>query len=580
MAQHAFATSVHDPGRVGSIKHTWELSRHQHTTVLAAAYWATADERYAEAAAAQVTSWWLANPPLRGVNWTSTMELGVRLVSWAWVRRLVDGWPGASRLFEENPVAAQQLWWHQHYLSSFPSRGSSANNHVIGELTGLLVGSSAFPWFPESHEWYDGARRELAVQLARQTFPSGLNREQSSGYHCWVLENALVAMVEMQLNGDSLGAPGRQAVAAMADATAAIIDERLRLPRQGDNDDGTALLFDGTPGLVPARTLTLAAAVLGPLAWWPRLAKRDVRATVLETLLEPSPSRQGAACPPDTFADAGMVILHRERDGGELWCRVDAGPFGFLSIAAHAHADALAVEIRHAGVDLIADPGNSSYGSEPEWRAFFRSTSAHATLQLDGAEQAEQWGPFLWGSRAEAEIIELARADDGSARTVVARHTGYRRLRPPLDHTRTVSVGDDDRADLLIHDVVHGAASADVRSTIHLGPDVELLLTGSVATLSWTVDGRQHSAELVLDANLSWSAHRGELAPPLGWYSPRFGVRVPTWALVGRGRVTRPIALRTTLRLVTCNAARHESQPSAHQVTESDHRGSTTGRLT
>jgi hypothetical protein len=30
----------------------------------------------------------------------------------------------------------------------------------------------------------------------------------------------------------------------MADTAAAIVDERLRPPRQGDSDEGTALLFD------------------------------------------------------------------------------------------------------------------------------------------------------------------------------------------------------------------------------------------------------------------------------------------------------------------------------------------------
>ncbi|MDF3046662.1 MAG: heparinase, partial [Ornithinibacter sp.] len=48
---------------------------------------------------------------------------------------------------------------------------------------------------------------------------------------------------------------------------------------------------------------------------------------------------------------------------------------------------------------------------------------------------------------------------------------------------------------------------------------------------------------------LTWSAHRGETDPPLGWYSPRFGVRVPTTTLVGTARGTGTLTLTTDLRL-------------------------------
>ena len=69
-------------------------------------------------------------------------------------------------------------------------------------------------------------------------------------------------------------------------------------------------------------------------------------------------------------------------DGEEIWCRCDAGPHGFLSIAAHAHADALAVEVRYDGMDVLADPGTYCYHGEPRWRSYFRSTLAHNTIEV------------------------------------------------------------------------------------------------------------------------------------------------------------------------------------------------------
>ena len=98
------------------------------------------------------------NPFLSGVHWTSGIELGVRLISLAWIRRLLDDWPAVADLFERDALALRQIHWHQQYLAAFPSRGSSANNHVIAESAGQLVASCAFPWFPDSERWRKKSR--------------------------------------------------------------------------------------------------------------------------------------------------------------------------------------------------------------------------------------------------------------------------------------------------------------------------------------------------------------------------------------------------------------------------------------
>ena len=161
--QLCFSIDHRDEAVTGNVKSVWELSRHHHLTVLASAFWLTGDDKYAEVVAAQLRSWWRANPFLSGVHWTSGIELGVRLVSWAWIRRLLDGWSGAVSLFEDDPWALRQIWWHQRFLAAFPSRGSSANNHAVAEACGQLVAACAFPWFEESDRWREDAGRRLTT---------------------------------------------------------------------------------------------------------------------------------------------------------------------------------------------------------------------------------------------------------------------------------------------------------------------------------------------------------------------------------------------------------------------------------
>ncbi|MFJ6917338.1 alginate lyase family protein [Streptomyces sp. NPDC101133] len=528
---YAFDVPYRDEEAAGDIKQIWEPSRHQYLTVLAAAYAVTGNERYAERVAEHLRSWWSANAPLRGVHWISGIELGIRLLSWVWIRRLLDGWPGAPALFEDNPVARKQVWHHQRWLAGFPSRGSSANNHVVAEAAGQFAAACAFGWFPSSARWRDDALRSLERHLRGNTFLSGLNRELATEYHGLVLELGLAAVAEADAAGVPVPATVRLVLLRMTDALAAVVDDRLRPPRQGDADDGHGLVMDGAGTDRWASLLATGDAVFGALPWWPTVTGTDVRTPLLAALIRPyakegtGPAVARPANRPDHFADAGLTVL---RGPGGIWCRCDGGPHGFLSIAAHAHADALSVEVRHDGVDVLADPGTFCYHGQPEWRRYFRSTLGHNTLELDGADQSVPGGPFLWTRHARSRVLSVDTSDPEVSRWC-AEHDGY----GPSVHRRRVELRSGTR-EVRVVDEVRGPRRA-VRLAFHLGPAVSADLRDHRAVLTWRRDGEERGAVLDLPGELSWRAHRGETDPPLGWYSPGFGRKEPATTLVGTG---------------------------------------------
>ncbi|MFH8655243.1 alginate lyase family protein [Streptomyces afghaniensis] len=539
---YAFDVPYRNEDAVGDIKQIWEPSRHQYLTVLAAAYAITGDERYAQRVAEHLRSWWAANPPLRGVHWISGIELGIRLLSWVWIRRLLDGWPGAAGLFEGNPVAVSQIWHHQRWLAAFPSRGSSANNHVIAEAAGQFAAACAFGWFPSSGRWRADALRSLERHLRGNTFGSGLNRELATEYHGLVLELGLAAVAEADAAGVPVPDSIRLVLLRMTDALAAVVDSRLRPPRQGDADDGHGLVLDGAGTERWGSLLATGDAVFGRLGWWPEVTGTDVRTPLLAALIKPTePAVTRPASRPAHFADAGMTIL---RGPGEIWCRCDGGPHGFLSIAAHAHADALSVEVRHDGVDVLADPGTYCYHGQPAWRQYFRSTLGHNTLQLDGGDQSVSGGPFLWTRHARSRVLAVDTSHEGVARWC-AEHDGYQRS----VHRRRVELTAASQ-ELRVVDEVRGRHSPrrDVRLAFHLGPAIAVDLAGNRAVLTWTRDGEDRSAVLDLPERLSWQAHRGETDPPLGWYSAGFGRKEPATTLVGTGFADGAEGFTTVLR--------------------------------
>lgn len=541
---YAFRIDHRDERVTGNIKSVWELSRHHHLTLLAAAWWLTGDERYAAVIDSQLRSWWAANPFLSGVHWTSGIEVGVRLTSWVWVRRLLDGWAGAHDLFENNPAALHQIRWHQEYLAAFRSRGSSANNHVVAEAVGRFVAACAFPWFTESAAWREDAADELEETLAANTFPSGVNRELATDYHRFVSELGLVALVEGDRAGYPLTPATRALLASSLDVAAALVDAAGQPPRQGDGDEGRALVVDD-PELDPwGALLGVGAGVLGGPAWWP-VIRVSVAGVVLGALATPADVKGRPQVAPTAFADAGIHLLRTPSvDGPEIWCRLDGGPHGFLSIAAHAHADALSAEVRCDGVEVLVDPGTFCYHGDPEWRRYFRSTLAHNTIEVDGTNQSVEGGPFLWTTQADAAVSHTAVS--GDVQTWTGSHAGYTRLDPDLTHVRCVELDAGQRT-ITFRDTLHGSARHALRLAWHVGPEVEVHLADRQAHLSW--DGRSGpgGAVLQLPNGLVWSAHRGETDPVLGWYSPRFGERVASTTLVGAGEWTGVLTLTTVL---------------------------------
>jgi Heparinase II/III-like protein/Heparinase II/III N-terminus len=574
--RYAFRINHRSEKENGNIKQIWEISRLQHLTLLATAWFLTGEEPYASRVADQLRSWWRENPFLSGIHWTSGIEIGIRLISMVWIRRLMDNWPGIVGLFELDALALRQIRWHQEYLATFRSRGSSANNHVIAEAAGQLVASCAFPWFPESAQWRQRAAQLLERELFLNTFPSGIGRELAADYQCFVAELGLLAAVEAESSGHPLSVAAWQRMCAMVDSAAALLDERLRPPRQGDSDEGRALLLDPpVPNRWPS-LLMVGETLFGRQDWWPRPTP-DAASTIIGALAGGKRDIQGRpAGRPVRFADAGITVLRTaETDGPEIWCRCDGGPHGYLSIAAHAHADALSVEVRYGGTDVLADPGTYCYHGDLAWRSYFRSTIAHNTAEVAGRDQSSAGGPFLWLRHARTREIDVTDGED--AASWVAEHDGYASLDPPVQHRRSVRL--DRRARTIeISDEIDGGGH-DLRLAFHLGPLVRVQLDGACAALEWPGEGVTRAARMALPQELRWSLHRGETDPILGWYSQGLGQRTPAATLLGSGRCQPDLRLTTTLEFLDVGhstppaASRHTLLPSDVQVA-----GPTSGR--
>ena len=479
------------------------------------------------------------------MNWTSGIEIGIRLISFVWIRRLLDGWPGVPDLFEENDLAVAQIAWHQEYLANSDSRGSSANNHVIAEAAGQLVASCAFPWFAESARWRDESSSLLERELHLNTFPSGLNREQASDYHGFVTELGLVAAVEAEASGHPL--EPNHVGAAGPDARRRGGGSRRHScspPRQGDSDDGRALVLDA-PGVEALRRCCSQPERhwSGRPPWWPRGRARGHEHPPRLVVPWPTAGDKGQvrSTRQSHFPDAGLTLLRRAPGAEpEIWCRCDGGPHG-LPVhrgsrprrRAFGRGPARRRRASWSTRARTATTANPITGATSGRRSHTTpSSSGPATSRSRVARSCGSGMPGRAGSRWTRTNPEMS--GDGPPST-----TATMSLDPPALHRRTVSLDEVARR-IEIEISSRRPAGTRCRSALHLGPEVTCRLEGKRAALSWNAEircGADWSATLELDQGLSWSVHRGETNPLLGWYSSSFGTIEPTTVLMGEGRL-------------------------------------------
>jgi hypothetical protein len=220
-----------------------------------------------------------------------------------------------------------------------------------------------------------------------------------------------------------------------------------------------------------------------------------------------------------------------------------ANPVGSGGIGGHKHNDMLSFTASCDGVPVIIDPGTGAYTADPSARNRFRRTSAHATVEIDGAEQnrfvARQL--FCLWQDASPEIVEFA--DTGDVVRIVMRHDGYTRLHQPVVHSRALTL-DRTTETLRIKDRLEGDGVHRVSVAFPLA-DIVVDRSDDVSAGLVLPDG----GRLILELS---STEPLRLHAELGWRSRAYGTREGHRRLVFRGSVNMPCEWETTIRVAPC----------------------------
>jgi hypothetical protein len=521
-----------DPGVAGDKKVTWELNRHSHFVTLGQAYLLTKDERYAEAFVTQLNGWLDANPPRRGINWASSLEVSFRSIAWLW----------ALHCFAWSPKLTPSIIWralkslvqHGSYIESYLSYYFAPNTHLTGEALGLLYLGTALPWLAEAPRWRDLGLRILSDQLPKQVQSDGVYFEQASYYHRYTTDFYLHVILLSRAIGLSIPP-------TVKDTVGQLLDHLLWIPRPdglstlyGDEDGGRLLTLRRREAADFRDTLQIGAALFGNGTW--KWAGGTAGPELLWLLGPEGLDAYDRLEPlePDSlvrrFERSGFVVLRDGWKDQSSYLFIDAGSHGAMNYV-HAHADALSFEYAAAGVSWIIDSGTYTYTKDPALRDHFRMSLAHNTLTVEGLSQSKPDGPFSWAQVADTTLWRFeATADTAMCK---GEHNGYGQLNPPVGHQRSFHLFKrPDRPSLsyvLIQDRVATTGIYPYQLRFHLAPECRPAIkdgrmvvahqNGSALTMGvWLVDAEGTAVPLPITVEEGWVSPcygRRDLAPIL-----------------------------------------------------------------
>ncbi len=459
-----------DESIVGDIKYLWEPSRHAQLVTLAQAWHLSRDEKYARGCRTLLESWFDQCPYPSGVHWSSSLEHSIRLVNWSFAWQLLGA--GGATIFQgEEGEAFRQRWLtgvyqHCQFIAGHFSRYSSANNHLLGELMGLFIAAITWPLWKRSARWKNTARRELEREMLRQNAEDGVNREQANWYHHEVADMMIVSGLVARANGCDFSTAYWHRLRGMLQYLASIMDAGGHVPNFGDADDAIIARLDAAEKVDVYRSLLATGAVLFDCAEFKFKAGAidDKTRWLLGDAAAgkyPSIDMSSVSLPMRRdFSQSGYYVLgDRFETQHEVRLVADAGPLGYLSIAAHGHADALSFTLSVAGRELLIDPGTYAYHTQKLWRDYFKGTSAHNTVRIDGVDQSVSGGNFLWIKHAQSQLIAVERTP--LAERWIASHDGYLRLKDPVAHRREI-LFEKEQLRLQVTDELLGSGEHDV----------------------------------------------------------------------------------------------------------------------
>jgi hypothetical protein len=504
----------------GDIKVIWELNRFGFVFPLVRAYWRTGEERYAELFWQLVEDWRTQNPPQRGPNWKCGQETAFRVMAWCFgLYGFLDSQASTAQrvatLARMVAISAQRIEGNLSYALS------QRNNHGISEGMGLWTVGLLFPEFRRAARWREIGAKVLEEQAQELIYADGSFVQNSVNYHRLMLHDFLWSVRLGDLHNRPFSGKLGNLIGRAGDWLYQIQDEFTgQVPCYGSNDGALVLPLNNC-NYQDYRPVVQATQFLhnGTLCYDRGPWDEDLLWLFGPAALE---ARRAAQRREDWQADVG----------GYYTLRTPASMvFTRCPTYQHrpGHADALHVDLWWKGQNIALDAGTYSYNEPAPWNSPLVYTAYHNTVTVDGLDQMERVGKFLWLPWLHGQVRPLRTSTRGHLTYWEGAHDGYQRLAQPTSHRRGVL-----RLDEEWWLIVDGLASpAEHEYRLHwLLADVPYEWTEDTGHLALqTPAGPYHTQSRSMPEACGRSLMRAAPTGPRGWRAPYYRHREPALSI-------------------------------------------------
>jgi hypothetical protein len=504
----------------GDLRIAWELSRFYHLVTLGQAYWLTGDERYTREFMREVINWIDTNPVGYGINWISSMEVGIRAFNW------ILAW----EFFKDSKILTlgfkktffRNLFLHGRFIiKNLEWNSLHAGNHYLSNLASLIILGILFRETREGKLWVRYGLSELKKEVRRQVYEDGMNFEASTSYHRFVLELIFYTVLICERNGIVVPQEIKIYLKKMFNFLRDILKPNGRIPQLGDNDSSRFITLSERNDLDHTYLISLGAVYFKNSRLKPDI---DLPIEVLWLWGEEG-YRIWNSLPPNGvplkskgFPISGFYVMRNQLDYVSISCV----PNGQNSKGGHSHNDKLSFELCVKGEDIFVDPGTFIYTQNIFLRNYFRSTSMHNTVQIDGEEQNRYIKDDIFRLFNDSYPRCIYWESDKKIDIFVGEHYGYKRLKFPIVHRRKI-IFLKSEGTWLIEDFLFYSNKPKVKDVahhlnwyFHLSPHIEIEFSEESEIVFYKYS--QRLAKMLFDSKLKFLTLES-------WYSPSYGIK-------------------------------------------------------
>lgn len=337
----------------------WNYNLHyfEYLFPLIKVYKDTGDRQYFEKIKEVIQAWIEQNPCGARPGW-EPYPTALRLTNWLSIYTHLESDFSADHQFQKELIHSV---WEQYDFLAHHLEKDLLGNHYFEDLKALVLCSLFF----KDEEMLKKSLAEFYKQCREQILPDGMHFELSPMYHKLIFEDVMRVAVALRGAGKKDGEI-ESYLQSMLDVAYSLEEGLDRIPLFNDCGNNVAKSLDA---------LCKAA----------------------KTHFDLTPKYKGK------LPDSGYYIFKQ----GDWKLIVDAGQPGPTYLPGHAHCDAMSFELFKAGKPVIVNCGTYTYQCKE--RAFFRSTAAHNTVQVENVEQSECWGTFRMGRRSRTEVSSCSK---------------------------------------------------------------------------------------------------------------------------------------------------------------------------